>query len=64
VVAFPLTFNTANKIAHGIMDNHVASTLARGELEVREGLVVAQALPAGVSKEALGGAGPVLHIAD
>jgi phosphopantothenoylcysteine synthetase/decarboxylase len=27
VVAFPLTFNTANKIAHGIMDNHVTGTL-------------------------------------
>jgi hypothetical protein len=27
VVAFPLTFNTANKIAHGIMDNDVAGTL-------------------------------------
>ena len=27
VVAFPLTFNTANKIAHGIMDNHVAGAL-------------------------------------
>lgn len=27
VVAFPLTFNTANKIAAGIMDNHVTGTL-------------------------------------
>ena len=27
VVAFPLTFNTANKIAHGIMDNRVTGTL-------------------------------------
>jgi phosphopantothenoylcysteine synthetase/decarboxylase len=27
VVAFPLTFNTANKIANGIMDNHVTGTL-------------------------------------
>lgn len=27
VVAFPLTFNTANKIAAGIMDTHVAGTL-------------------------------------
>jgi phosphopantothenoylcysteine synthetase/decarboxylase len=27
VVAFPLTFNTASKIAHGIMDNHVTGTL-------------------------------------
>src|SRR5438552_1282720 len=26
-VAFPLTFNTANKIAAGIMDNHVTGTL-------------------------------------
>lgn len=27
VVAFPLTFNTANKVAAGIMDNHVTGTL-------------------------------------
>ena len=27
VVAFPLTFNTANKIAAGIMDNHVTGAL-------------------------------------
>ncbi|MFE7203873.1 flavoprotein [Pseudonocardia alni] len=27
IVAFPLTFNTANKIAAGIMDNHVTGTL-------------------------------------
>lgn len=27
VVAFPLTFNTANKIARGVMDNHVTGTL-------------------------------------
>jgi phosphopantothenoylcysteine synthetase/decarboxylase len=27
VVAFPLTFNTANKVVHGIMDNHVVGTL-------------------------------------
>lgn len=27
VVVFPLTFNTANKIATGIMDNHVTGTL-------------------------------------
>jgi phosphopantothenoylcysteine synthetase/decarboxylase len=27
VVAFPLTFNTANKVVHGIMDNHVTGTL-------------------------------------
>lgn len=27
VVAFPLTFNTANKTAAGIMDNHVTGTL-------------------------------------
>ena len=27
VVAFPMTFNTANKIAAGIMDNHVTGTL-------------------------------------
>jgi phosphopantothenoylcysteine synthetase/decarboxylase len=26
-VAFPLTFNTANKVVHGIMDNHVTGTL-------------------------------------
>lgn len=27
VIAFPLTFNTASKIAAGIMDNHVTGTL-------------------------------------
>jgi phosphopantothenoylcysteine synthetase/decarboxylase len=27
VVAFPLTFNTANKVAHGIVDNQVAGAL-------------------------------------
>ena len=26
-VVFPLTFNTANKIARGVMDNHVTGTL-------------------------------------